>query len=60
MSRSFIAKSENGKNTAKVKFNKEWDEYYVELWIEGNLIVEAEYFTSDFDDACDTAKQMII
>lgn len=59
MSRKFSIKSEDGKSLAKVKFNEEWDEYVVELCVEGSYIPEADYFTSDFQDACDTAKEMI-
>ena len=59
MSRKFSVKSVDGKSLAKVKFNEEWDEYVVELWVEGTYIPEAGYFTSDFQDACDTAKEMI-
>ena len=59
MTRKAIVKSEDGKKLAKIRYDRCWDEYRVELWIEGTHIAEAEYFAYDFDDAKGTAEAMV-
>lgn len=46
--------------TACIKFNKELDEYCVEAYDEkGERLPEADYFTSDKEDAKGTAELMV-
>ena len=59
MIRKAIIKSEDGKKVAKVRYDYEWQEYMVELWIEGTYIAESDYFAYDFDDAKATAEEMV-
>ena len=54
-----IVKSEDGIKVAKIRYDHEWEEYQVELWIEGTHIAEAEYFAYDFEDAKSTAEHMV-
>ena len=44
----------------KIIFNREFDEYVVKVWIDGKRRVEADYFTSDKEDAVVTAAYMEI
>ena len=48
-----------GKNTTKVHYSREWQEYRVRLFVGGTAIPEADYFTSDRDDAYGTAELML-
>ena len=52
-------KSEDGNKVAKIRYDHEWEEYRVELWIEGTYIEEADYFAYDFEDAKSTAEVMV-
>ena len=54
-----IARSADGLRVAKIRYNREWNEYLVELWIEGTYIAEADYFAYDLDDAKGTAEEMV-
>ena len=46
------------KETIKITYNAEWEEYQVELWVDGKIDDRATYFTSDWCDAEDTARAM--
>ena len=52
-------KSKDGNKVAKIRYDHEWEEYQVELWIEGTYIAEADYFAYDFEDAKATAEHMV-
>ena len=59
MIRKAIVKSTDGTQVAKIRYDHEWKEYLVELWIEGTHIAEADYFAYDFEDAKSTAEDMV-
>lgn len=59
MIRKAVVKSTDGTQVAKIRYDHEWKEYLVELWIEGTYIAEADYFASDFEDAKSTAEHMV-
>jgi hypothetical protein len=42
--------------TAKLKFNREWNEWVVKFYINGIYQKKADYHTSDKQDAYDTAR----
>lgn len=52
-------KSKDGNKVAKISYDHEWEEYRVELWIEGTYIAEGDYFAYDFEDAKATAEVMV-
>ena len=49
----------NGNKQTFIKYNGEWKEYRVLLFIEKKLQKDATYFTDDLEDAVNTAKAMI-
>ena len=59
MIRKANVKSKDGNKVAKIHYNHEWEEYRVELWIEGTHIAEADCFAYDFEDAKSTAEDMV-
>lgn len=59
MIRRANVKSDDGSKIAKIRYDQEWQEYRVELWIEGTHIVEGDYFAYDFEDAMSTAEAMV-
>lgn len=59
MIRKANVKSEDGSKVAKICYDQEWEEYRVELWIEGTHIAEGDYFAYDFEDAKSTADEMV-
>ena len=48
-----------GDRAAKVYHDSDWQEYRVRLYIDGVLYKTADYFTSDADDAIETAAAMV-
>jgi len=54
-----IVKSKDARKVAKIRYDHEWEEYQVELWIEGTHIAEADCFAYDFEDAKSTAQDMV-
>jgi hypothetical protein len=44
----------------KIFWNEETDEFICKLFISGGYYEPADYFTSDYDDAVGTAKQMCL
>jgi hypothetical protein len=48
------------KTTFKLVHDKDWDEYRVEVRVDGKLQKSRTYYTDDRDDAIATKKQMII
>ena len=45
-------------NTTKTTYNKEYKEYRVRLFVDGEYQAGADYFTDDKEDAASTAKHM--
>lgn len=46
------------KVTTRVSYSRTFEEYRVELYVDGLRDEKATYFTDDIDDARDTAKAM--
>ena len=46
------------KRTTKIKRDKDWGEWVVELYVNGKHYEPADYHTDDKQDAIDTAKAM--
>lgn len=46
--------------TTRISYSRTWEEYRVELFIDGMRDEKATYFTDDVDDARVTAKEMEI
>lgn len=59
MARRANVKSEDGSRIAKIRYDQEWEEYQVELWIEGRHVADGDYFACDFEDARCTAEAMV-
>lgn len=55
---SVTANAEKDK-VVRVYWDSEWQEYQVHLYVKGELIVDATYFTDDKQDALATAAQMV-
>jgi hypothetical protein len=51
--------SENGRHVAKVKRDRDWNEYRVELYTDGKHHKPADYHTDDKEEAHDNAKAMV-
>lgn len=51
--------SKNQTKTGKLFFNSDWDEFVVQLWINGVHQAGADYHTDDRQDAKDTMKHMV-
>lgn len=55
---SFVI-SDDKQRSVLVRFDEEWEEYLVELFVNGVKNEEATYHTDDLEDAVGTAKQMV-
>ncbi len=49
----------NGNKKAIIKWNDEWEEFQVKLWVDKKFQKDATYHTDDLEDAVGTAKAMI-
>jgi hypothetical protein len=49
----------NGPVTAKVYWNRTWEEYQVKLFYRGEYKEDAEYFSDSLTDAVCTAERML-
>lgn len=57
--RRVIAKEQHENRTVYVLLDTEWDEYRVELWIDGEHQKAADHHTDDKQDALQTAALMV-
>ena len=55
----YATASTDGRRIAIVVYNDSWEEWIVLLWEDHKAVPEANYFTSNNQDAIDTAKRMV-
>jgi hypothetical protein len=54
-----ITEYTNGERRAVVRYNVEYEEYVVQLFVNGTRNYDADYFTNDRDDAISTMRAMV-
>ncbi len=55
----WIATTEVNQRVAHVYWNREWEEFVVKLYVDGEHVEAADYHTCDKQDALDTAGLMV-
>lgn len=59
MARRKIGEVNNGRKTAKIYRDSEWNEFRVRLYVDHVLNPASDYHTDDESDAFDTARVMV-